>query len=237
LSTLLEKAKTIYKTDGLMSLLRRGLSWCLFNYQIFYLSENIPDNYKNLYRNDLTPKIDNLNFKIISTNQEADELEANGLEFRSRVPNARKRLEKGAIVACTFAGTEFAAIRWYAMSDKAMKAIIMLPIKVNFDKNEVIVADAMTIPEYRGKGLTTYTHFKTLEFLSNRGMGIVRAAIQRNNLTAMKGNKYTGARVYAEGRYLRILFLKFWREKPLARVLTWTELVDVISNNEPAFTS
>ena len=193
MSALLEKAKSIYKTEGLISLLRRGLSWGFFNSQIFYISENIPDNYKILYRDDLTPKIDNLDFKIISTNQEADEPEANGFEFRSRVPNAKKRLEKGAIAACVFTGTEFATIRWYAMTNKAMKAILMLPIKVNFDKNEVIVADAITIPEYRGKGLTTYTHFKTLEFLSNRGKGIVRAAIQRNNLTAMKGNKYNGS--------------------------------------------
>lgn len=221
---LFERAGSIYKTQGFISLLRRALAWCFFNYQAFYLLGNIPDKYRRLQDDNPAPKIDDLSVKLICTNDEADILEADGYEFRSHTTNARSRLDNGAIAACTFIGTNFASIRWYGLTQQSVKAFNIPPLKVNFDKNEVLVADIFTIPEYRGKGLTAYTALKALEFLAKRGTERTKGVVRRDNVASLRGNIDNGGEVYAEGRYLRILFLKFWREKPLPQNISCGEL-------------
>jgi hypothetical protein len=82
------------------------------------------------------PKIDDFALKIVSTNEEADELEAQGLEFRSQVLNARKRLDKGAIAFCIFVGKELANVSWVAMTLEAKNSLGQPPFRVDFSNNE-----------------------------------------------------------------------------------------------------
>lgn len=122
-----------------MLLLRRALRLVvrlLFRYDRYYLYEYVTRNVENLNEADFMPRIDNFTFKVISTNQEADELEAAGLEFRSLFADARERLDKGAIAFCTFVGREFANIGWAAMSEEASESIKEPPMKVDFAHNE-----------------------------------------------------------------------------------------------------
>ena len=55
------------------------------------------------------PNTQNFTFKIVATNEQANKLAADGLEFRSYILNARRSLDKGAIVFCLFVGNELAS--------------------------------------------------------------------------------------------------------------------------------
>ena len=49
----------------------------------------------------------------------------------------------------------------------------------------------------------------------NNGIMISRSAIAKKNIASQKGRAKFSPRIYAEGRYLKILWWKFWREKSL----------------------
>jgi len=76
-----------------------------FQYQTCYLCEtDIQEILKERNEADFLPRIHDFTLKIVSTNQQADELAADGLDFRSYVINARERLDKGTIAFYVFVG-------------------------------------------------------------------------------------------------------------------------------------
>jgi len=46
------------------------------------------------------------------------------------------------------------------------------------------------------------------------GKIIGRTLVEKGNLASLKGLPKAGGRVYGEGRYLKILWWKSWKEKP-----------------------
>ena len=186
-----------------------------YRYDTYYLLENAIDNIKNLDEADFMPKIDNFTLKIVSTNLEADELEAEGLEFCPHVVNARERLDKGAIALCLFVGPKLASVEWIAMTQEAKECVDEPPFEVDFSGNEVCTASGWTKPEYRGRGLAPYVHFKTLEFLREKGKVFERTSSLRVNSASHRAYTRFNSKRYAEARYLKILWWEFWKEKPL----------------------
>ena len=217
LTTLLRRAKQILQTEGLWTVLRRGLEFFrVFQYGTYYLYESHPPEILQVKTEaECMPKIKNFTFKIISTNQEADELEAEGLEFRSQVTAAREKLDKGVVALCVFVEENLAYIGWDAFTEEAKKMIDPLPYKVDFANNEVCGGGAWTTPKYRRMGLTTYAGFKEHQFLTERGIVTNRYSISMSNIACQDMAAKFGDRVYAEARYLRILWWKSWKEKPL----------------------
>jgi len=137
LIVLLRRAKLIIRTEGVIPLIKRGFAfaiWLCFQYRTYYIVEY--DLSKDWHEADFLPRIRNFALKIVSSNREADELEASGLEFRSHVINARERLDKGAIAFCIFVGSELAYIAWLAMSQQAKDVLDEPPFRVNFSDNE-----------------------------------------------------------------------------------------------------
>jgi GNAT superfamily N-acetyltransferase len=185
----------------------------LYRYETYYLyATNIL-----MERNeaDFLPSIPTFTMHIVSTNKEAEDLEADGLEFRSYASNAEKRLEKGAIAFCFFVGRELVNIAWVALTEEAFRTFNKPPVKVNFSTNEAYSGGLWTNPKYRGLGFTAYCYFKALEFMRERGKVVSRAAIDVRNLVSQKATGKIGTNIYAEGRYLRILWWKSWKEKQL----------------------
>jgi len=161
------------------------------------------------------PKIDGFTLKIVSTNEEADELEKEGLEFRSQVRSARQNLDKGAIAFCLFVGQELAHRRWIAISNEVKDTIGEPPYRIDFSNNEFSNGGTWTNPKYRGMGLSTYADFHMYQFMKERGKTIHRATIARGNTAAQKAYGKFTPKMCAEARYLRILWWKSWKEKPL----------------------
>ena len=115
------------------------------------------------------PKIQDFTFKIVSTNQQADELATEGIDFRSNFINARRGLDKGALAFCIFVERELAHIGWVAMTEEAKNTFDSLPYQVDFSNKEACTGGTVTIPKYGGKGLMVYGYFKRLQFLKERG--------------------------------------------------------------------
>ncbi|MCX6654510.1 MAG: hypothetical protein NTY03_05235, partial [Candidatus Bathyarchaeota archaeon] len=188
------------------------------NYAICYLYEvditDILEGLKGKTVADFAPGLQNLICRAVFSNQDADAMEDAGLEFRSYNSSYRKWLEKGAVAYCIFIDKEFAHIVWAAMNEEAKQMIDPIPYKVNFANNEVCISEIWTNLKYRAKGLLLYSLFMGLQILKEMGKSKCRVCIPVNRTVTQKAATVFGSRVYAEGRYLRILWWKFWREKP-----------------------
>ncbi len=129
-------AKRIFQTEGLPPLLTRGFAFLtgyFFQYGTYYLYEiDISKVLKQNNKPDFLPDIPNLTLKVVSTNEQADELDREGFEFRSQFINARKRLDRGAIAFCIFIERELANIGWITLTKQAKDSLIELPFKVDF---------------------------------------------------------------------------------------------------------
>jgi len=216
-----DRAKQIYLTEGLVSLLRRGfrfLVYCLIEYRSYYLTEHGHENIQQLKEADFMPKVDDFTFKIVTSSQEADELEAHGYEFRS-YPHGfddRKALDSGAIASCIFVGRELAAIGWVALAQEAMDSLNERPMKVDFSGEDALIGAVWTNPKYRRMGFRAYRVFKLRQFLLDKGIATTRGYSTKGNIAALVSGTRIGDIVYAEGRYLRILWWKSWRERPMS---------------------
>jgi len=220
ITDLLKRARRIYKTEGFLYLLQLGfkfLAGLFFKYQTYYLVEHTLEQVRHLDEKDFLPKIANFDFEVIATNREADELEANGFEFRSYafLFNARKALDKGAIASCIFIGHELAHMGWVTMTKEAMDSLNEPPIRVDFSNREGYRGGVWTNPKYRKLGLHSYGNLKRHLFLANSGAIVSRFQVAKQNVASLRKNINFKPRIYAEGRYLKILWWKSWKEKPL----------------------
>lgn len=218
LDTVLERAKTIIQAEGWVALFRRGVAFLLgrlLHYEIYYLYELKVEERRQA---ELRPKIQNFTFEIISSTHRADEVLARGFRFRSSKGIERERLDKGAVAFCIFIGTELAHIGWVAMNEEARNSITRLPIRVDFSGNEALIGGVWTDPKYQGIGLMSYAAQKRIQFLNEKGINIIRAAIASGNSASEKVVAKIGFKCYARARYLRFLWLTLWKEKRLVRV-------------------
>ena len=220
LSVLFRRAQEIHGTDGAAALFRRGLAFILssfFEYRAYWLYEYALENLRDVNEADFAPRVNHAKLKIVGANDEADRLEAEGFEFRSQIPNATTMLESGAIAFCIFVGHELANIGWIALSQRAMDSLPDPPLKVDFANNEACGGAIWTSPRYRRNGFRLYNRYKRFEFLLEKGFMVNRSAIAKRNVVAQSGyRKFPPTRTYGEGRYLRVLWWKSWRERPLA---------------------
>ena len=215
---LFRRAKHIRKTEGLIQLVRRGFTIVVghfFWYRRSYLFEYATENVRKLNEADFMPKIDNFTLKIVSSNQEADKLEADGLEFRSQSIYNRKALDKGAVAFCIFVEQELAYLGWVATTQEAKDSLNEPPYKVDFSKKESCTGGSVTDPKYRGMGLMGYNLWKRFEFLGQMDKVRDRAAVAKDNIPSQRATMRVRTKIHAEARYLRILWWESWKENPL----------------------
>jgi len=218
LAELRRRAKRIYQTEGLVSLVRQAcafFAYCLFEHRTYYIYLGDTEDILALHEADFRPKIDAFVFKVVSSNEEADELEAHGYEFRSQVHNARKRLDSGAVAFCIFVDNELAHIGWVVMTQQAKDSLDEPPYRVDFSNKEGCAAGIWTNPKYRRKGLSSYGYMKRLRYMLDNGIVTDRTAINTLNIPGQEYQTKVSCSICAEGRYLRVLWWKWWKEKPL----------------------
>ena len=219
INQLLLRTWYIYRAEGVRELLKRGVAfaaYCLFERRTYHLLVQRLDRVRQMNESDLIPRTDNLTLEIVASNDEADRLEALGRAFRSQVRDSRRRLDKGAVAVCLLIGNELAHIGWVALSKEARDSLDEPPITVHFSTGEGCRGGVWTNPKFRGLGLHAYGNFKRLEFMLDRGLVISRDAIAKTNTVTFRTNVKLGAEEYAEGRYLRVLWWRSWKERALA---------------------
>ncbi len=212
LAILLEGAKHVFQTEGLMSLLGQGAVFLVgpfFRYGTYYCYEHA---LKDRNEADFMPRTPNFTFKIISTRQQVDELAADGFKFPYIY---RNKLDKGAIAFCVFVSSELAHIGYVAMTDEAKKSLNELPYQVDFSNNEAVTGGTWSKPKYRGMGLMTYGYFKRFQFLREKGVTVSRNAVATSNIASQRVHAKFTPRIHAKGRFLKVLWWQSWTEKPL----------------------
>jgi len=209
------RAKQVLQTEGLIPLLRQGFAFLAASFLqcgTYYLYEHTVTERNEA---DFMPKIQNFTFKTVSTNQQADELVAGGFELGSQITMMRRRLDRGAIAFCIFIERELAHIGWVALTEEAKELVDAFPYKVDFSNGEACTGGTWTDPKYRGTGLMVYGYFKRFQFLKERGKLISRNVVATSNVASQRGHAYFGPKICGEARYLKLLWWKCWREKPL----------------------
>ena len=149
-------------------------------------------------------------------NQELEELAGEGFSFQSRYLTFRERLGRGAIAVCIFVDRELAHMAWFAATKEAKVSLNEPPLIVDFSKNEACHGGTWTNPKYRGMRLAAYAGFKGFHYLWQKGMVVSRAAAAKSNTASERSYAVFGPRIYAEARYLKILWWKYWKEKQLS---------------------
>jgi len=220
ISWLGKRAKQILQKEGLIPPVKRGfpfvarlVSRYICQYWTRYLVED--DLLVDKSEVDFLPRIQKFTFRMVSTNAEADELEKEGLEFRSQIINAKESLDKGAIAFCIFVGQELASISWAAMTQQAKDALEKMPYRVDFPNGEACHEGLWTNPKYRGMGLAPYGAFKRLQFMRDSGKVVARGSVAKSNISSRQAATKHDTKYYAEARYLKILWWKWCKEKPL----------------------
>jgi hypothetical protein len=220
LTVLFKRAKHIYQTEGLTSLLRRGVAFVVsrvFEYRTYYLFEYNLRNRQQVNEADLLPAQGDFTINIVTSSDEMAQLEADGYQFRS-YPHGfddGRALDDGAMAFCVFDGRRLASIGWVATAQKAMDSLVLRHMEIDFSRGCVLAGLSWTGPDYRRMGLHAYRAYKVQHYLADRGKLFIRGYLEKGNIPATKGLTRIGDTVYAEGRYLKILRWKFWKERPL----------------------
>jgi len=175
----------------------------------YYLYECIPEETSYV---DLNPRIRNLDCYIVSSNPEADNLAAQGFDFRPRVVNARKNLDKGAVALCIFVDRKIAHMTWIALTQPARSSCDRLSYSVFFHGGEACLGGVFTLPEYRRRGLMKYGCYRTLQWLRDKGVTKVRFAVSIRNIFAQRAFDHFPTYIYGRARFLQFLWLRFYKE-------------------------
>ena len=229
---LFDKALTVYKNEGLLSVLTstfRYLFQNIFSYETYYLIKLSIQSVEIIKKKqiDITDK---LTTRWIASNAEADELAKEFEDFRSYNTNAHHILDAGGIAICIYVGKEIANTSWLATSKDAMKTMTNLPMRVDFDNREVYSGYSYTVPKYRRSGLRYYRQIFRYGIMKEMGFETKRSAIRTSNYAALGAASDKPEQiVYARACYLKLLGFKFWKEYPMNVPLR--EMVDKMTES------
>jgi len=219
---LIEKAKKVYRNEGLLSFIRRTGSFILkkvVSYDTYYLVKRSiqdlevePEKYK--------PDIAGLVMMLVSSNSQADELAGEHEDFRLYHINAAQMLDAGVMASCIYIGKEIANICWIATTEAAKKTMTDIPYQVDFSNKECCFGNSYTIPQYRRIGLRRYGTRMRYRIIKNMGMETMRHPVNTKNMVGLiASDSKAGQQVYARAYRVNILGLKYWKEIPLSMPL------------------
>lgn len=220
LAELFRRAAPIYHNEGLLSLARHGAAYVaggLFEYKTYYMYESDGSTYSRRIDTGIVPMVDGLSFRILNTIEEADQLEAKGFQFSEDAVDARDKLNKGATAFCIFIGHELANTGWLCTTKQAMDSLNEPPASVDFSNGEVWAGGSWTNPKYRRMGLYRYGSRKMVEHWLSKGIVKNKWAVNKRNVASLNAESRAGNVRYAEGRLIKVLWWKLWKERPLCQ--------------------
>ena len=215
LDVLYHRAMYVLRHEGARALARQGFSFVLnrfFSYGCYYIFEmELSPADEGIQ---VIPKIDCV-MEIVTDLREFAQLTAKGCDFKAM--NFKSKLERGAMAFCLFVEQELASVTWVALNQMAKREIDSLPFEVNFEKGEACSGASFTDPPYRGKGLLAYTYSHIFPYLAGNGVRKDKFSIDVNNMPSQRAMSKFNPVIISKGRYMRVLWWHFWREKPVRR--------------------
>ena len=207
------------KHEGVISLITRGYRFLLHRILVFdnyyIVCANI-ENAGNEREADFLPKTDDFCWKIISTNQEADELAANGFNFAAYELNLRASLDRDALVFCIFISKELAHIACLADNLRGKDTIDPIPFNVDFKNGEIVTGRALTVPKFRRLRLRNYSAYLLRRYCLERDITRINGTMLTNNYAALGAaalHKYMT--IMSKCRFIKILWFKHFKEKKI----------------------
>ena len=211
-----KRGRYILQKEGLFAFFVKGVRFlrrCVFiheRYDMYELTLNEPMKFES------TPKIQDFAFEIITTSQRLNELVAQGFDFGVHSIGAKKKLDKGALMFCIFVEKELACIHWAAANQEAIDTLVnKIVYRKGFLDNEAYLGWVETNPQYRRLGLSMYVISEKLKLLKTMGKTTGKCIAEKGNLASQKLTIKAGGKLYGKGRYLKILWWKSWKEKPI----------------------
>jgi len=216
LSEHIHRTKHIYHNEGLISCINRGFSFIrgyLFGSGAIYVYKRTigRESEKNYI-----PKNQGITFRVIYSNQQADELVSSGFDdFRFYIFSSKKRLNKGVIACCVYVKKSLAHIRWVALNNESLKALVPYPFEVNFLHGEACSEDAFTIPTFRGQGFSRYARYMTQQLLIRNGVTTLKQTTRVGDIKGQDTQKREGYKRCSEVRFTNTLWWKRCKETPI----------------------
>ena len=110
------------------------------------------------------------------------------------------------------------ALGWVAFDKEAQEAISPIPLEVHFHHLRAFAGNGLTTPKYRGRGLLGLGSFMRMQLVRDKGFNSLIYAVATKNTAAQRGLARLSPRIYAKGRYIRVLWWKYWKETPCSCV-------------------
>ena len=221
----------VIKYEGVKSLCSRGYKYIchsLFFAEDFYVSRGYIQSIEEGDESRYLPKIDNYCYRIITTNQEADELIAEGFKFGAYELNLRTVLDKEVLAYCIFIDNELAHMICKAVTQRGKKAVDPRPFHVDFESGSAVAGKAFTVPKYRQLHLRAYSGFLLRKYNREQGINHGYGTLEVHNYPAIANTAYNPhARIMSRCKYLRLLWFKYFKETPLDS-LSYKEVLDNI---------
>ncbi len=232
------RTKELYIQNGPTGLLETGIR---FLFSPIYKRENFWLTVIHLTEENEAEKyyprisLDKVTFKAITSNEEADNLEAEGYSFRKtptyfnhNLTLYRKWLHYGAVACCTFIEKDFAAIDWAIISQETQEKIGAPPVRVDYVNHEAFSRGAWVNPKYRGAKLWVYTAWQRNQFLLAKKFTIKRGVVDYTNNPGKGISEASGHKICGTGRRTRILWQTNWEEHHFAQPILWSEIGEFV---------
>ena len=212
------RARQVLRSEGPLSLARRTAAYVRLRSRRLYFKR---DCY--LYRHHVIaresarylPRLDSYELRILESEEQADELAAEGYEdFRLRFLASSRNLLLGAVGVLVFVDKKIVHMGWVAMDFRAQPCADPLPLRVAFDDGEACTGGTYTVPEYRGKGLMGYGYYERFEYLRSKGYKFTRNTVETHNVASQRVHAKFSPEVLGTGHFIRVLWWSRWVEHP-----------------------
>lgn len=212
----LNRARYILRSEGAITLLKRIFLY-LFSHIFFYKDYYVCQDFVGeLNEADFLPRVKDFTFKLITSNEMADDwAKQTGFDFRKQILNARRLLDAGAVAFCVFVQNDLASIKWVGLNQKVKNIINPQPYRVNFSEHQGFSGGAETVPQYRGKGLNAYTWFQRNNYMKQQGITMLTGLIATGDVHLHKLQSRFPIKIRSKARHIKFLWWQYWKETPL----------------------
>lgn len=206
----------VLKHEGVISLISRGFGYLLHRFFIFKNYYVVVVRFKDIDKEveaDYLPKVDDHCWRIISTNQEVDELKADGFELGAYELNLRISMDKDAVASCHFVGKELAHYTFLTDNPRGKDTVDLLPFSVDFENGQMVFGKSLTVPKYRNLRLRNYNGYINRKYCWARGIASGTYSVEVNNYRAMvSAAKPPDKLIISRCRFIKILWFKYFKE-------------------------
>jgi hypothetical protein len=214
---LFRAVNSTFRRKGLFALLKRYINFLLerlYWRRDYYIFEYDSERLEELNDNDYMPRISGFEFAAITSISQIGDMPMGIADSLWHGFRAEEALRRGAIACLTRLGDEPAHVWWAAPNEKAMDYMRVPPMKIDTSQGEYCTS-SWTNPKYRRMGFAQYTGMKGVQAIRARGLTRNLYTINKRNVPSLRAFGPPESKLCAEARHLKVLWWRFWKERPL----------------------